>query len=360
MNYFRISVHVPLEGKHVNDPGEIRSVVFPDVQWKAITGMRGVAALAVVAYHAAFLRIILGHSGPMESIAFRGWFGVDFFFVLSAYLLSGPFLAGRPFHPASYAWRRFARIAPAYWLTFPLIAALANSWHYFRDQWPDFLLHLTFLHGFHPNHILTVNPVYWTLAIELQFYLLLPVLALACKNGRWKWALPVALLLSVFWRLQSGDTASESFWIRNQLPGYAIHFVAGITARAFVPPAKWAFLGAAIVASALLLQPTGFHEFPWEATAFANLTIRPLLAIGFAILIASLAQTRAFTDPVSQAVGTMSYSIYLVHVISQLYFAQYAWGTSWWALLVLPLACSAAYYFVIEKPALRLLRRRAA
>lgn len=321
--------------------------------------MRGVAAIAVVCYHASFLRILEGDDSLFAAIAFRGWFGVDFFFVLSAFLLSGPFLKTE-FPPLKrYFWRRFMRLVPPYYATFFLIAIMFNAWFYFRDYTTDFLLHLSFLHGFSPATILTVNPVFWTLALEFQFYLLLPLIVLGFRGNRWKVSLPAALVISILWRSLSGDTDVDSFWIRNQFPGYLIHFCLGISIRK-LPFKAWAPTRVAPAAAVLiilglgLIQPRGFHEYPWEATTIANLLLRPLLAIGFAGLIWSLANTQAFSNIVWQAFGAMSYSVYLVHIVSQLYFTRFAWGTTWWALLVLPIAMSAGYYFLIEKPSLKL------
>lgn len=327
-------------------------------KWPALTGMRGIAALAVVGYHAAFLRILQGDDSWFAWVAFRGWFGVDFFFVLSAYLLSGPFLEGTRPPLAKYFWRRIMRLVPPYYGTFLALALAFNTWFYFRDFFTDFLLHTAFLHGFNQDTVLTVNPVYWTLALEFQFYLLLPLLALAFRGERWKISLPVALAITLAWRAFSGETDQESFWIRNQLPGFAIHFSLGIAMRRFPAP-SWAAYRVAPAALALLtlvlaLQPSGFHYFPWEATALANFTLRPLVAFCFAAIIWSIGTTNILSGLAWQGLGAMSYSIYLMHIPSQWYFARFEWGTTWWALLVLPIAVSAGYYFLVEKPSLRL------
>ena len=85
-----------------------------------MTGLRGLAALAVLLLHA----FVLGGQPtslppPLHWLFAMGWSGVDVFFVLSAFLLSQPFLraqaTGASVSLKSYAWRRALRILPAYY-----------------------------------------------------------------------------------------------------------------------------------------------------------------------------------------------------------------------------------------------------
>ena len=149
----------------------------------ALDGVRGIAILLVMVHHYAQLlnpantidRLVLG-------AARAGWVGVDLFFVLSGFLITGILYDtrnARNYFPSFYA-RRFLRIFPLYYaalvfffVVLPLLSADALGPT--ASRWPWFWLHLSnFLivwQGFPSRYV----QHFWSLAIEEQFYLVWPL-----------------------------------------------------------------------------------------------------------------------------------------------------------------------------------------
>ena len=155
----------------------------------AVDGLRAVAALSVLGYHAWLYtrdRVSAGVRGSLaDELAHELRLGLVLFFVLSGYLLYGPWVraaldrAAAP-RTAAYLVRRAARIVPAYY------AAVAGSivllWG--LDATPgvrlpaadDLWLFALFGQNFSVDTLLSLNAPLWTLAVEWSFYLMLPVL----------------------------------------------------------------------------------------------------------------------------------------------------------------------------------------
>lgn len=158
-----------------------------------LDGLRAFAIILVLMRHGVrpfwlhleqpFLKL-----GPVEfgSIFINGWMGVDLFFILSGYLISNHLLA-RYFNSATrsmdlkaYAKRRFLRIAPAYYLTLTLAALGLFPFYPYPESWDHigwrYVYHLLFLQDYLPSDIIGV---FWSLAVEMKFYLLAPFVLLA-------------------------------------------------------------------------------------------------------------------------------------------------------------------------------------
>ncbi|HYZ14836.1 MAG TPA: acyltransferase [Candidatus Acidoferrum sp.] len=144
---------------------------------------RAIAILGVVMNHLAMISG-LTFGGQRDDLTYLGAWGVNCFFVLSGFLLSRPYLEaiiGKRAFPSTrlFLTRRFFRIYPLYALAV-IISAAALALHP-PHQFPVAALvdHLTFLHGFSPVDIVSLNGPMWTMAVDAQFYLLLPIGALA-------------------------------------------------------------------------------------------------------------------------------------------------------------------------------------
>ena len=147
-----------------------------------LDGLRAVAILLVVAYHylEPLHRTASGWMFAALAPARMGWIGVDLFFVLSGYLIASILLNNReaPAFFSTFYIRRFCRILPLY---LPIVVFLyfLHELSSARAQ-PPLYEYLTFTHNFwvasagnFGNSFLAVT---WSLAVEEQFYLLLPAL----------------------------------------------------------------------------------------------------------------------------------------------------------------------------------------
>jgi len=159
-------------------------VIARDVRFPLVDALRAIAALSIVAYHLAFL---LG--GFDLDVAGR-WLarlnvGVPLFFAISGFLLYRPWAAARlagepPPSARRYAVRRALRILPAYWLALSVIALLAGRSDVF--SWPGALVHYGLFQGYDAGRFTGGIGPAWTLSIEVTFYVLLPLLALAMRR----------------------------------------------------------------------------------------------------------------------------------------------------------------------------------
>jgi peptidoglycan/LPS O-acetylase OafA/YrhL len=156
-----------------------------------VDGLRAVAALSVLVTHTAFLSGFNGRGLPGQ-ITSRLDIGVSLFFVISGFLLYRPFVAarfeGRPApRVALYFRRRALRIVPAYWLALTVLAIWPGLAFVHGHLW---WVYYGFLQDLRVTWIQGGLKTAWSLAVEVQFYLLLPVYALAC--ARWLKDRPVA------------------------------------------------------------------------------------------------------------------------------------------------------------------------
>ena len=214
----------------------------------ALTSVRGLAAFWVFVYHAWLsvgpqrLLVPLGSSAlDVTPLASAGWAGVGIFYVLSGFLLWGVFddWASRrsdALRLRQFAERRALRILPPYYAQVALLAllGLVTTWVE-PPAWKTLAYHLTLAHGLSYDHFQAVNNVWWTLSIEAQFYVLLPVLALAIRRFGWPLVLAAGLATMLAWRIAAFDafrTAPliERVWILEQLPGRIDQFLAGMIA----------------------------------------------------------------------------------------------------------------------------------
>ncbi|PYY35803.1 acyltransferase [Curtobacterium sp. MCBD17_030] len=149
-------------------------------RFSLLDGLRFAAALAVVAYHyLAFPEPGLG--APVSSVGpevFRfakyGAFGVDLFFVISGFVI---LMSGLGRSAGAFVASRISRLYPAYWLgvlSTAVVVAVAAPGH--PVDLRQVLVNLTMLHP--AFGVGDVDPVYWTLWIELHFYVIVGVLLL--------------------------------------------------------------------------------------------------------------------------------------------------------------------------------------
>jgi peptidoglycan/LPS O-acetylase OafA/YrhL len=159
---------------------------------KSLDGLRGLAFLLIFFHHYA----LTTHATQMcvKVVAYLsdgGWVGVDLFFVLSGFLITGILLdtRGLPRYFTNFYARRTLRIFPLYYTVLGVLFVLTPWLHL---QWH--LGHLAYVfyagniaYGLRPS-LATVQPAVsflhlWSLAVEEQFYLLWPLVVLAAARG---------------------------------------------------------------------------------------------------------------------------------------------------------------------------------
>lgn len=168
-----------------------------------IDGMRGVAILLVILVHTAQSVII--KSNIISALAEYGQMGVQLFFIASAYTLCHSWSGreGEPNKVWNFAIRRYFRIAPLYYLALAMywlvsvIQTFNKSGMYASsDQYSiqNIILNLLFLHGFYPPANNNIVPGGWSIATEMCFYVIFPVLMAINKEIKWNRGYQIFLL----------------------------------------------------------------------------------------------------------------------------------------------------------------------
>jgi peptidoglycan/LPS O-acetylase OafA/YrhL len=177
---------------------------------KGIEAIRGIAAVMVLTQHATSLLV------PASAAEVPVWSlvrqhlnsGFQLFFVVSGFLIAGPFLRGlirgealpalRP-----YALRRVLRIGPALWVVLLFFVIVTSP-----ADWGAVVTHATFTQDVIPHQSGAILPVAWTLGIEALFYAFVPIAAIAIRRRHRKVALAevvswilIAWVLSAVWEL---------------------------------------------------------------------------------------------------------------------------------------------------------------
>ncbi|MCH2022467.1 MAG: acyltransferase [Saprospiraceae bacterium] len=153
-----------------------------------ITSLRGLAATAICFYH-----FVLGTSNYIETEWIRNFFyyaqyGVPMFFVISGVVLPVSLLNNnyQISRLPKFILKRLVRLEPPYLISL-IVAVLYlvfQGYHHSNIvafSWSNFLLHLGYLIPFVEGET-WINPIYWSLAVEFQYYLFLSVAFIALKN----------------------------------------------------------------------------------------------------------------------------------------------------------------------------------
>ncbi|RYZ39616.1 MAG: acyltransferase [Myxococcaceae bacterium] len=256
-----------------------------------LDALRGLAALAVALYHfTAEYSDLYGHSAPLWAEVRFGKFGVQLFFAISGFVIL--MSLERIQRARDFVASRAARLYPAYWtavvLTFTVVSLFGLPEREFSFQ--TALVNLTMFHEL--VRVPHVDTVYWTLTIELSFYLLMFLLASARALPR---VIPIFIALVALQTL--AELAFQSMGIpflarlasRPHLQFFALGVLAFKQARGEVSvPASLALMAVcfaheAIVGSIAPLPVFGVVlglTFALSRGGLRWLTWRPLLFMG--------------------------------------------------------------------------------
>jgi peptidoglycan/LPS O-acetylase OafA/YrhL len=301
-----------------------------------LDGLRGIAIVLVLWYHVWEISWL--SPGPwLEFVPATGFVGVHLFFFLSGFVISYPFvramLARRP-QPSwkDFAWRRFIKIVPSYVLSI----AVAYAIGYAQAQpnastLPDLITHLLFIHTWFPLRYGTIDGVLWTLAVEVEFYCLFPLIWWCFKRRP---ALTAAFMIAIawYWRVALARCCYATLfaqWEEN-LPGYLDIFAFGMLAAYFFARfgERWrasrlsnlaplAALAAVAWLVALLQSLYAYRLYDQWAGVW-QINNRELLGAAFAtIALAWLASPRwwqiLLDNPPLRFMAGISYNLYLYH-----------------------------------------------
>ncbi len=171
----------------------------------SLDGLRGCAILFVVLLHVLEFYSNKNHllQQSMASWSLLGT-GVNLFFVLSGFLLFLPYAKAALLHrsfpsTSKFFQRRALRILPAYWATLAIFVIVISITRNSVFSAKDIGLHIVLANNLFKSTEMSINPVYWTMAIEVQYYLALPFIAglLVASIRRAKYIFAIAIFASI-------------------------------------------------------------------------------------------------------------------------------------------------------------------
>jgi peptidoglycan/LPS O-acetylase OafA/YrhL len=366
-----------------------------------IDGLRGIAIVLVVWLHVwqiswQSVRIPIVNYSP-QPIAETGFLGVALFFFISGFVLALPYVQAhlRGTAPPSlrhFAGRRFLKIVPSYVLCMIVMIAIGyQTYTHFSDAARDVGFHLLFIHDWFGVTNGSINSVMWSLGVEVQFYVLFPLLILAFVR-RPLWTGLALFAIANSWRVWC-MVSNHYFYEQRleQLPAYVDLFAAGMLAayayvfvalrRPRLAQQRWAFTAlsvAGFIALFVLANDCYDHRSDKEWPQLWMVHWRSGYALAAAAAgLGSLFAVRGFQLVLANRVllfmAAISYNLYLWHQplareLQKLHLPPYATadphGDPHWMLvfnfvaLPVAIAVSALITYGFEQPILRLGKRR--
>jgi exopolysaccharide biosynthesis WecB/TagA/CpsF family protein len=364
-------------------------------RFSQLDALRGIAALTVVFGHC--MRVLPGtgaddtvHStslGIMKHtplhFLWAGHQAVIFFFVLSGFVLSLPFHSARADSYGGFVIKRICRI----WLPYvaiisaALMARLLFS-RYNDDTFISGWVHSAWLQDLQPllllNHASLIgsfndtllDPVVWSLTIEMRISIIFPILIWAALRLRWQVTLPGAFLIGAI-----GYAMTYAGVLANlgRTIAYIPLFVVGILMAKYRENVKrfyHAWASRFGLWSMLLLGVLAYTYPWWVLPHMRRMHIAPpddwATAIGVVLFITAALGSAAVIKVLSHRIpvwlGRISYSLYLVHAVVllslvHLLYGRVPLGVIWLTTVVLSLVLATLSYRYIEVPAMALGKR---
>jgi peptidoglycan/LPS O-acetylase OafA/YrhL len=349
--------------------------------------IRGLAVLGVLIYHGLCWARDFSLYTPWQRVVLKlaspGQYGVNLFFVLSGFLITGILLDSRqrPDYYQRFYFRRALRILPAYYATLLLLVVFGITSRGFLYMSLLYSSNLSMLFG-----IALSYPVLWSLAVEEHFYFLWPATTKNFSNRQLEWIAGFLLLFSPAMRLLCHQsvfdgmmpTSGCSYYTWNTADGLALGALIALLVRKWNQDRRMLrnfSVGLIVVGFAIALAglpfgivsrmtPVGeaLQWVPW------NLWCGGLL--GIFLLVGSGPGKKWVAPKVLIFFGQISYGLYLYHLfVFQLYhwiakrtgfetrLDLSLWARTWCYMLFAGLSAIAVAYLsrkYFEEPFLRL------
>lgn len=336
-------------------------VTSPYIRLEFVDALRGWSALAVLLVHSEFLapppKVLL----PLVHAGARG---VQLFFIISAFTMFYT-LSSRG-SLKSFFIRRIFRIAPLFYVVLFLSLAMGNAapgryWAPDGTSLAGVLLTGLFLNGWHPALFTGLVDGGWTIAVEMNFYLLVPVLF---RYIRGVWAALLCVPVSYFVGKRIADI---------MVYGYKIF----LSKEHFYLADSWHWMGLPWSMYVFLCGIFSFYvwrDWPWLLRAFSartyskilyflifslvcvvyvypNMAVTVFLLAGI-FLVSSACDSRLIHSKIMMFMGKISYSTYLLHffVIRWIGGAKLPWLVYFCVLVIVTCVVSYIAYRLIELP----------
>jgi peptidoglycan/LPS O-acetylase OafA/YrhL len=340
-----------------------------------IDGLRGVAIIAVVMFHVWQInwQPISIFSLSLQPFIETGFIGVDLFFFISGFVLMLPYKTAAP-TITEFVQRRVLKIVPSYVFCVGVLLIIG----YEHADLKSVILHVLFVFNWFSDTSGAINGVFWSLAVEVQFYVLLPFLAPRFARRPIVWTV---LLFAVAngWRLWCMFSSHYFYTMRLEqlhIDAFAAGMLlATLSVRASTPRAKTLYsllMAAGIVGVGLLANDCFAHRYENEWPNFWNVRWRSGLAVAFfCTALGSLYAWRPVQAVLANRplifLAGISYNLYLWHLpiareLLALHLPPYAgdphqdgsWQVAFWLVAIEgSIAVAVALTYGLERPLMR-------
>ncbi len=298
--------------------------------------------------------------------------GVELFFVLSGFILCLPFAhhyvnKGKKVSLKNYYLRRLTRLEPPYILalTAILLMHIAINSHPVDVLIPHWLASLVYAHNIIYHHVPMLTVVAWSLEVEIQFYLLAPLLftIFALPKPVRRSILLVSIIVLVF---------LKSVYIPTYISLYVFiqYFLIGMLLADFyvsdsfstIFNKKWMSILAVVCLVTILYMPIKSRELPPSTLFAAKLSFPFLVGLFYYSVLKNDVLKKVFSYKFIPIIGGMCYSIYLLHYTIISVIGRYTKGihisnnyllnlSLQVILMSIPiLVLSSLYYYYVERP----------
>ena len=355
-----------------------------------LDGLRGIAILLVVWFHVWQISWLRAPAPWLQFIPETGFIGVHIFFFISGFVIIYPFIRakieGSDFPSwGHFAYRRGIKIMPSYVLSLALMFAIGYQ-HAEQSGGTvrDIVTHLLFIHNWFADTYGSINGVLWTLAVEVQFYVLFPLLCYAFLRSPY-WSFIGMLTVALIFRM--AIVGSPHFLqLIEQLPAYLDFFSCGmLTAFLYISlrnrqlSDRWRYVATVIAIAGflfLIFLMQAMFAIRYEPDGFAHWQIVNRTWIAFACTCIALGSLlgaplwqRTMANPALVFFSIISYNWYIYHqvVARELWWHRLpAWAgadphaDSHWQLLysvtafLATIVVAALVTYAFERPLLRL------
>jgi peptidoglycan/LPS O-acetylase OafA/YrhL len=298
----------------------------------------------------------------------EGGYGVSLFFVISGFILALPFaqqklLNGKKISLKEYYWRRVTRIEPPYIVSMILFLCM-RVWvlHYgsFKELLPNFFASVFYVHNIVYHYPSAINGVAWSLEVEIQFYLLAPLLTniYFIKNNNRRRSILLILIavctvLSYRWQTWPPSILDKG-----------CYFLCGILLADWYALRKkenngtWIALFVILIFICWLFVPAYLSAYLCVLKIFMTLLI-------FYVAITNDSLKKILSKQIIAVIGGMCYSIYLIHMgiygIMRHHFFTIKFFdnillsivTQCFIAVVLVLGISGIFFLLVEKPTMQ-------
>ena len=284
--------------------------------------LRFLAALYVVFYHYSFR----GYSkdnlstlqfAPLEEFSKYGYLGVDLFFIISGFVI---LMSALNSDITKFMISRFSRLYPAYWVCLLLTTSVLLFWGApgLKPSISEILFNLTMFHGFFG--ISHVDGVYWSLIIELKFYIIIGIVLLfkAIKHIKHFALLLLGIaVLQLFFPFKDVSFPIRLLYFMT-FPQWSSYFIAGMFFFLIYKEGfKWKYLLAIMVCYVISLA-YAFEKVDYLNRAytheFSYMTVALFISSFYLLFyLISSEKLSILNKKYFLTLGALTYPLYLIH-----------------------------------------------